>query len=548
MHMSYSEIAARRATLTPADACALVLAAARAADAEAGSLPEASSILLTSGGDVVFAPPQLTDCEGGIVKQLADLLRVLLEDDPQTTARRHPVPGALLLLIARAVGRIDLPPPSYEAFVSALARFGSTDTQTLASIYWRCKRRDRIRPEPAPWSVVSPAGPGAERSDTWTRANDRRLSGPTVADLRRHLRDTERQLFELLHRQHAPFWRRHLRTGAVAATLIAAITSLSVLMRPDPVQPDSSRSESADRPAADTTVQTRPAVRPPLAPTREALEPTSAGWRDSVALVPAALIRDDAFSPSFTNGDREVLFHRGRKAGVLMRASFDGNGQPLVRTVLQDDAANYHAMLSPDGGWLAYDSDRDGTRGVYVAHADASAARKVSGDGYAAVPRWAPDGRRLAFIKAESSRPRVWNVWVADVASGTIRRVTHHRVGQAWGPSWFPDGHRIAYSVEDALVIVDLRDGTSRRLESPRRGRLLRTPAVSPDGRWIVFQVHRDGVWVVDVTTGAMRRLLADPTAEEFAWTSDGRAVAYHARQHNTWSVWRLPFNPRRAS
>jgi len=105
-----------------------------------------------------------------------------------------------------------------------------------------------------------------------------------------------------------------------------------------------------------------------------------------------------------------------------MRATFDGTGTPAVETVLRDGATNYHATVSPDGAWLAYDSDRDGSRAVYVAQVDARQPRKISGDGYAAVPQWSPDGRRLVFLKAERARPRVWNVWVADVATGSLHR------------------------------------------------------------------------------------------------------------------------------
>ena len=40
---------------------------------------------------------------------------------------------------------------------------------------------------------------------------------------------------------------------------------------------------------------------------------------------------------------------------------------------------------------------------------------------------------------------------------------------------------------------------------------------MSPDGRAIIFQLYRDGAWVLDAASGAMRRVLADPSAEEFA-------------------------------
>jgi Tol biopolymer transport system component len=261
-------------------------------------------------------------------------------------------------------------------------------------------------------------------------------------------------------------------------------------------------------------------------------------------LLPPAVVGADAFSPSFTEYGRQLLFHTGRRRSALMRASFDDRGRPALVTVLQDGASNFHVSESRDGRWIAYDSDRDGTRGVYVAPSnDPLAARRVSGEGYAAIPKWSLDGRKLAFVKGEARRPRVWNVWVADLAANTLTRVSRHSVGQAWGGSWFPDD-RIAYSVEDRLVIADLPRGTTRVVRSPRSGHLIRTPAVSPDGRWVVFQVHRDGAWLLNVATGRMRRVLDDATAEEFAWSPDGRRVVYHARRNGAWSLWQLALDP----
>jgi Tol biopolymer transport system component len=68
----------------------------------------------------------------------------------------------------------------------------------------------------------------------------------------------------------------------------------------------------------------------------------------------------------------------------------------------------------------------------------------------------------------------------------------------------------------------------------------VRTPAVSPDGRRVAFQVRKDGTWLLELPSGSMRRILEDPTAEEYTWSPDGRRLAYHSRRSGSgaWGVW----------
>jgi Tol biopolymer transport system component len=249
---------------------------------------------------------------------------------------------------------------------------------------------------------------------------------------------------------------------------------------------------------------------------------------------------EPAFSPSFDGTESAMFFHAGRD-GSLRKASMDGDGSVLeVTTIVNDGARNYHVRASPDGSRIAFDSDRDGERAVYVATRDGRNLRRVSGPGYAAVPTWSPDSARLAFIRAEPGRPRVWNVWTAEVATNELRRLTSHSVGQAWGGSWFPDNRRLAYSHEDRLLVLDTISGDERVFPSPVKGSLVRTPAVSPDGRSVVFQVFRQGTWLLDLSDGTMRRILEDPSAEEYAWSPDGRRIAFHSRRSGEWGIWMM--------
>ena len=211
-----------------------------------------------------------------------------------------------------------------------------------------------------------------------------------------------------------------------------------------------------------------------------------------------------------------------------------------VTKIVDDAANNFHVRPSPDGRRIAFDSDRDGERGVYVSDARGENLRRVSPPGFAAMPSWAPDGRTLAFARADWDRQDVWSLWTLDLDSGSLRQVTNHEQGFPWGVSWFPDGDRLAYTVDERLVIRDLRGGTDQVFRSPRRGRLLRTPVVSPDGRLVVFRVARNGAWLLDLADGSMRRVLEDPSADEYVWSPDGRQIAYYSAHIGGWSVWKM--------
>ena len=135
---------------------------------------------------------------------------------------------------------------------------------------------------------------------------------------------------------------------------------------------------------------------------------------------------ETSFSPSFASVGTAMFYHADEaKGAALVRADTNGDGTVLRITRIVDDAANnFHVRPSPDGSRIAFDSDRDGIRGVYVADDDGKHVRRVSGEGFAAVPSWSPDGRTLAFVREEPGKPKVWNLWTLQLESGQMRQIT----------------------------------------------------------------------------------------------------------------------------
>ena len=477
---------------------AVAIAQAVAAD---HGVPCVDNVQLRSDGTVACVAHAVTPS----ARQLAEFLHRLLPPGAR-------VPAALQYAVARGLGEAEAPPfESIDAFSTVLERFENGDrAQVIRGVLARA-----ARPEPAPAPVPAPA------------ARVRLFEPPPVPVAPR---------------------RSHARMAGVALALCASavigfVSVRSVYLR-DAAPADDRPTEMAraslnndGQPAAAIkqvgTSGSEPAPFPAVA--------SVARNGAAVGRMPGALI-GAGFSPAFSSTGNALFFHTGdpksARSAIAMAASSDWSpGSVRIVTLIDDGSRNYHAQPSPDGEWIAFDSDRDGERGVYLAKRDGSGARRISGEGYAALPSWSPDSMRLTFVRAEADRPSVWNLWLEPTGGGEARRLTRYRYGQTWSASWFPDSVRVCFTHEDVLTLLDLESGRMRQFRSPVEGALVRTASVSPDGSRIIFQVLRHGVWMLDVARGTMQRVLADPTAEEFTWTPDGTRVAFHSRSGGRWGI-----------
>ncbi len=656
--VSFADLAAAGVRLRPLEIVTIVRElAAQVAAGEAPGMPSAHVIRLSPSGAVSIEGP--VAASGRPVARAAQLLDSLLPGFDAAPEFR--APGALRLVVARALGTLDLPAyATLETFSEALARFSAPEAAPIVrelvanwaecvaaeqspneqpdvrSVEIASKRpADDVRTESVLESFAMAAGSSHLSISDVRRA--RRATGLTLAQLSERSRIPVALLREL-EWGYLPNWpvghrgRTQLVRYARAAGLdeevvvravwplieertaaeptvaefadapphalaidddfdLAAITFeapavariqpsrgtrilaalaipalLAIAIAPAAWYQSTRRSrvEQVQPPVAATDVQTDLTASEPQPPAQTqdssgTQKPDDHAERVPDRLVPAApetapaatsrtVSSVDEPAAAATSGEApfsptssavgSAAFYNAKPDGSEARPEGDSGAVLRITRIVDDTAKNFHVRPSPDGARIAFDSDRDGERAVYVADADGKHVRRVTGEGFAAIPSWSPDGQSLAFVRAEEGKLDVWNLWTTDLSAGSFRRLTKYSIGRPWGASWFPDGKRIAYSYEDRLIVLDTERGIERVYTSPRKGRLVRTPSVSPDGSRVMFQVSGDGAWLLELRDGSLRRILDDPSADQYTWAPDGSRVAYYSTRTGSWGVW----------
>ncbi len=143
---------------------------------------------------------------------------------------------------------------------------------------------------------------------------------------------------------------------------------------------------------------------------------------------------------------------------------------------------------------------------------------------------WTPDGSAVIYASADTSGQDLWRLAVGPegASSGPVRLLESSDPESE--PAVLPDGGilfvRGAGQSAD-LWLVD-GEGVERRLtnlDTPARN-----PAVSPDGRLVVYTTGSEGspeLRVLDLESGEDRLLLSDQEGSHAAWAFDGERIAF---------------------
>lgn len=206
---------------------------------------------------------------------------------------------------------------------------------------------------------------------------------------------------------------------------------------------------------------------------------------------------------------------------------------------------------------------------------EGNATRQLTSDRTARDPAWSPDGRRIAFVRRETSYS---DIYMLDARGGVPTQITFnrgssepwtqafmHEVVWAAQPNWSPDGTQITFlsqvappeadpPVENPIAIysynvslVGQRQPTNADLLVQDDAANLQNPAWSPDAALLAYvRVPRaEGakqIMLYDANTGQTTPFPGIPeNTYDPAWSPDGRWLAFAANVNGATDVWVIP-------
>jgi Tol biopolymer transport system component len=268
----------------------------------------------------------------------------------------------------------------------------------------------------------------------------------------------------------------------------------------------------------------------------------------------------DEFSERWTTAMR-----RRHLPGIVDRQTTREFAKPLVTRRDSEAWLLAAPQVSPDGTQVAYISDRNLTRDLWVQSVDGKtpARRLVQGDMsgdfealrfFSASGAWSPDGSTLAIAAKTGGQDALYLV---DARSGAVRTKLAFGLDEVQTATFSPDGTEIVFvglhAGQSDLYRVRSDGSELRRLTHDRFAE--RDPQWSPDGGRIAFvtdagadtdfaalRFGRMHLAMLDLASGTSRDItpFAHGKAVSPAWSGDGESLAFVSDRDGTANIYVL--------
>ncbi|MBN1992916.1 MAG: PD40 domain-containing protein [Anaerolineae bacterium] len=298
-------------------------------------------------------------------------------------------------------------------------------------------------------------------------------------------------------------------------------------------------------PTATPKSLTGAATTGPLTPNAPA-EPTATPTPTPALVVKRTL-------PSITYMGRDI----GQSWRIYVMDADGSNVTPLSPEGVDGTAPTW----SPDGQRIAFVSQRDGNREIYVMEANCASLPKGCGPSAVNVtrhpaddwtPAWSPDGAQLAF---SSLREGSWEIFIMDTACLDVPETCRDNLTQITtdgnlniSPVWSPDGSRLAFNSKASGnwdIYTMTPTGSDIRQITTAPGNDL-SPAWSPDGTQIAYEANQEGnveIYIIDANGGGPPQNISNvSTANDHGptWSPDGQFLVFYSNREGNWDIFSI--------
>ena len=203
--------------------------------------------------------------------------------------------------------------------------------------------------------------------------------------------------------------------------------------------------------------------------------------------------------------------------------------------------------ISPDGLWIAFDSNRDGSQHIFrMPLAGGPVQRLTDGAWDDFLPKFSPDGRQLAFHSYRLGERKIFTI---GAEGGAPVQVTS-APGSYLQADWAPDGNALVFErrAPGTPAAIHLARRSERGWQDPvgltdlAGSSAAAGPHVSSDGELVSF-ADSGTIGVVPLRGGEARPVFARPDWEALTanWTLDGKALYVIAEDSVGSALWHVP-------
>jgi len=210
------------------------------------------------------------------------------------------------------------------------------------------------------------------------------------------------------------------------------------------------------------------------------------------------------------------------------------------RRLTNDGKRNLDPSFTPEGS-IVFSSARRGAMNLWELPASGGEPIQLTfGGGDDLEPVVTPDGKRLVFALDNTS-----NV-IRSYGEGPSRRISNAR-DFFTSPVATPDGRELVLvaPASEAIVAIDLGDGSSRKLVVAANGKVPRQATLTRDGKTIVYGVgeHPAEVFAMPRTGGEPRHLATLDGDLRILRAGADQAIHAELAAHERQEAWRIPLD-----